>query len=435
MGDQLNAGDIGTITELPVGASIAAAVSGGLDSVTYTHWLTQRGYRVIGLIGDLGQPDEVHINDAVKRMKAAGAAEVHALSLHTQLAEAGLLAVQANARWDGGYFQSTGVARHVVCQGIAHQMRELGLTVLAHGSTGRGNDQYRFDSVLHNLSPGVRLYAPWRDPLFLAEFQGREQMIAYCGAHGVPVRATVDRPYSTDTNFLGATHEAGELEQLSCSPFIVEPVMTQWPHLLTGEAAKKPESVKVRWQAGRPVEVNGKPLSLVEVFQALNAAGKRNGIGLVTQVENRINGLKGRGVYEQPGTEILAQLYQAVLQLVLDQSGRDLYQYISRTVAIAIYTGSWFNLTATMCHGGLRPLAALIDGEVEAALFMGNVTVRSVKGVKASLYDAANVSMEAVGTFNHADSTGALRIRALGDRQRAYAGHVDPNRFNPEGTA
>ena len=191
------------------GQKVMMAVSGGLDSCTITHWLAAQGVEVIAYTADLGQPDEKNIEDVRARMLASGAAEMILEDLKEPICQVGIQLVQAQARYEGGYWNTTGIARHVTVAGMLPHMRERGITIMGHGATGRGNDQVRFQLAAQMLAPHVKVYAPWRDQDFLAVFGGRKEMIDYCQGHGLPITATHDKPYSTDANMLGLTHEAG----------------------------------------------------------------------------------------------------------------------------------------------------------------------------------------------------------------------------------
>ena len=196
------------------GQTIALAASGGLDSCTITRWLVEEGVGVVALTADLGQPDEGNINDVPDRMRSAGANEAVVLDARDELALAGIEIIQCQACYEGGYWNTTGIARHITVAALLRELRQRSIRVLGHGATGRGNDQVRFQLVANMLSPDVSVYAPWRDSTFLEQFPGRQEMIAYCEQEKIPIRATIDQPYSTDANLLGLTHEAGQLEDL-----------------------------------------------------------------------------------------------------------------------------------------------------------------------------------------------------------------------------
>ncbi len=416
----VNAGDVRSVTELEPGTTIAFAGSGGLDSCTITRWLADRGIRVICLTGDLGQPDEDDIGDIERRMLAAGAAGFRLIPLTGELAEAGLRLVQADARYDGGYWNTTGIARHVLVHGLARELAGLRIGCLAHGSTGRGNDQVRFQVALNHLAPSVRLYAPWRDEEFLARFRGRADMIDFCTERKIPIRATKQDPYSTDANMLGLTHEAGDLESLDTPATLVRPVMTRWPQ----DAPDEPEAFEVRFEAGRPVRINGRAVGLAEAFRIANERAGAHGIGLVHVVENRLVGLKSRGIYEQPGIELLGHCYELLRQLVLDAPAREFFAAASRVIAAQVYAGRWFTLASSMAERAVEEVSRLVTGTVRVDLYKGAIIERSLGDAPHSLYRGEHVSMEAVGDFDHHDSEGMLRIMSLGARALAEAGQA-----------
>src|SRR5262245_11084753 len=209
----------------------------------------------------MAQPDESDFDAIRQRMLACGAKELVVVPLHDSIAEAGLDIIQAQAYYEGRYWNTTGIARHVIVAGMIPEMRKRGITIPSHGSTGRGNDQVRFQLVTNMLAPEFEVYAPWRDEAFLQQFRGRSEMIDYCLQRKLPIKATKDAPYSTDANLLGLTHEAGKLESLETGPWFITPGMGVLPK----NAPDQPEKVAVRFEAGRPVALNGKK---VDAFQA-----------------------------------------------------------------------------------------------------------------------------------------------------------------------
>lgn len=246
--------------------TIAFAGSGGLDSMTIVKWLSEQGVRVICYTADFGQPDESDLSAVKTRMLAAGAAEVEIIDLKERLAIAGLEVIKSQAYHHGRYWNTTGAARHVLVKGMLEKMRAKGIRVLSHGCTGRGNDQVRFQHITNLLEPGFEIYAPWRDPAFLSQFRGRTEMIAYCEAKGLPLKAKAEVIYSTDANMLGLTHEAGILEKLTTPAHIVKPTMGVYPE----QAPDAPESVTVNFANGIPVGLNGKKLGPVDMILQSN---------------------------------------------------------------------------------------------------------------------------------------------------------------------
>ena len=224
-----------TITDLH-GQKVALASSGGLDSCTVTKWLVDRGVDVVSLTADIGQPDETDIDDIRKRMLACGAEEAVLIDLKAELAETAIAMLIGQARYEGGYWNTTGIARHVTTRGLLEEMKQRDINVLAHGATGRGNDQVRFQLVANMLDPRITVYAPWRDHAFLDMFGGRKEMIDFCNGYNLPITATYEKPYSTDANFLGLTHEAGKLEYLDVAADFIEPGMGVFPALAPDKA-------------------------------------------------------------------------------------------------------------------------------------------------------------------------------------------------------
>ena len=257
------------------GSLIGGAVSGGLDSCTVTSWLTRKGFEVHGFTVDLGQPDEENLDAVADRMLACGAKAAHILPGKEALIAEGIKVIQAQAKYEGGYWNTTGIARPVTTEIILKKMRDDGIPVMFHGATGRGNDQMRFQLAANFLNPTADVYAPWRDPEFLSEFPGRVEMIDYCEKNNLPIRSARESRYSTDANILGLTHEAGDLEDVSIPPFFVEPGMGNW----AWDAPETPETVSIRFEAGEPVELNGKAIDAVVMFEQANDIGGRHGVG------------------------------------------------------------------------------------------------------------------------------------------------------------
>jgi len=403
------------------GKTIAFAASGGLDSCTITRWLADEGVNVVCFTGDLAQPDEKSMDEVRQRMLASGAADFVLLPLQEPLAEAGLEVMQAQACYEGRYWNTTGIARHIVVEGMVPEMAKRGIGILSHGATGRGNDQVRFQLATNMLAPQFEVYAPWRDETFLARFGGRSEMIDFCQQRGLPITATKDAPYSTDANLLGLTHEAGRLESLETPSQFVTPEMGCLPI----NAPDKPEEFTVRFEQGRPVEINGQAVSILESILQANKIAGQHGVGIAEHlVENRFVGVKSRGVYEAPGMELLGTCYTMLLQLVLDRRARELFDQLSLFLAKQIYQGYWFDLGSQMARQAIGVSARLVTGTVTVSMYKGSVSFVSALDVPHSLYSEENASMEAVGEFNHADSEGFLRVLAVSARALAAGGQI-----------
>lgn len=405
------------------GKRVGGLVSGGLDSCTITHWLRAQGAEPHCLTVDLGQPDEPDLEAVRERMLACGAATADVLPGQQALAEAGLSVIQSQAKYEGGYWNTTAIARYVTTRLAVTALRERGIDVLFHGATGRGNDQVRFQLATAMLAPEMTVYAPWRDPAMLDVFGGRKEMVEYATAFGLPIKASVEKIYSTDANMLGLTHEAGRLEELDTPATLVIPEMGVWPW----DAPDEPVLIRFTWQGGRPVAVDGADCSLLEVFRLANRVAGAHGVGIGRHVvENRFVGIKSRGVYEAPGMELLGLAYEYLLQLYLDRRARELFDHLSRYLAGQIYEGYWYDLGTTAALAAVGRISGLISGTVTLRLYRGNVTFEGASGVSegGSLYAADDASMERVGSFDHADAEGFLRV--LGVPARNFAVRLLP---------
>ena len=405
------------------GKTIAFAASGGLDSCTITRWLTDNGVKVVCMTADLAQPDEKNIDDISKRMKASGAEDFVLVDARAPLAEMGIQLIQAQATYEGGYWNTTGIARHATAQAILAEMKKRKITIFSHGATGRGNDQVRFQLVMNMLSPDVKVYAPWRDDAFLTRFGGRKQMIEFCQERKIPITATLDSPYSTDANMLGLTHEAGKLESLDTPATFITPGMG----VHGKDAPNTAETVSVSFEKGVPVRINGKPFSPLDAILEANAIGGKHGIGIgIHLVENRFVGIKSRGVYESPGMELLGTCYAFLLQLILDRRSRELFDELSRFITKQVYQGYYFDLASTMALRAVATTAELATGTITVNLYKGKISFVSATDAPHSLYSEENASMEAVGEYNHADAEGFLGVLGVSARVLASSKQVLP---------
>lgn len=389
---------------------VGGAVSGGLDSCIVTHWLNEKGFEVHCYTVNLGQPDEKNLDDISNRMESCGALRATIIPGEENLADAGLKVIQSQAKYEGGYWNTTGIARPITVAAVLPELAKQDVGVLFHGCTGRGNDQVRFQLASNIISPSTEVYAPWRDPEFVEEFPGRQEMINYCEANGLPIKSSVDARYSTDANFLGLTHEAGDLEDVSISPEFVDPEMGVWPW----DAPDKPEIVKIRWEGGVPVEINGVKFNLLEIFKEANRIAGYHGVGIGTHViENRYVGVKSRGIYESPGMNLLGSIYEFLLQFILDRRGRMFFEQISSVISQQIYQGYWLDLATTSALAALDPITRLATGTVAVKIYKGGVYFDTVEDTPEelpySLY-TADSSMESAGSYDHTDAEGFVKI-------------------------
>jgi argininosuccinate synthase len=399
--------------------SIGICVSGGLDSKTVTKRLVAEGLAVTCFAADLAQPDELDIQDIARRMAPCGADTV-IVDLKDAMAELCLDVVLSGASYDGGYWNTTGIGRAVTVRGLVRAMQERGIEVLAHGATGRGNDQMRFERYTRSLAPEMDVYAPWRDPALLAQFPGRREMAAYLAEFDIPAVVGLKKRYSTDANLAGLSHEAEDLESLETSSLIVEPKMGVWPH----QAPDAVETVTIRYQDGRPVEINGTLVAPLDAMRLANVLGGRNGIGIRSALENRVIGTKSRGVYEGPGMELLHRGLMYVLQATIDRRGTALYQSLSRLLADQLYDGRWFDSTTRAAFDAVRSLTRDASGVVQLGLYRGNIFFQAMTDVPASLYNEADSSMEASAGLNPQSAQGYADIISVEARALAKAGQI-----------
>ena len=395
---------------------VAGAVSGGLDSCTVTHWLRSKGFSVHCFTVDLGQPDEESLDAVKDRMLGSGAESAHIVQGQDALAEAGLKVIQSQARYEGGYWNTTGIARPITVGAMLPEIDAQDIGVLFHGATGRGNDQVRFQLAANTLQPSLQVYAPWRDPEFVQQFPGRQQMLDYCEENDLPIRPSRESRYSTDANFLGLTHEAGDLEDVAISPVFVEPGMGVWPW----DAPDTDEIVTIRWEEGVPVTLNGNPLGLVEMFQQANRVAGKHAVGIGTHVvENRFVGVKSRGIYESPGMELLGRSYEYLLQFILDRRARELFDYLSGVISLQIYQGYWLDLATTSALAALEPMTRLASGTISVRLYKGSIFFDTAddtpEAMPYSLY-TDDSSMEAMGTYDHSDAEGFLKVLGISSK-------------------
>lgn len=402
------------------GQTIAFAASGGLDSCTITHWLTEQGVKVVAFTADLAQPDETDFSAIGTRMRACGAVDFVGVSLQKEMAQMGIEGVQAQTCYESRYWTTTPYGRQVTVAGILPEMKKRGLKILSHGATGRGNDQVRFQLITNMLEPSFSVYAPWRDEAFLNRFGGRLQMIDYCEQHGLPIKATRDKPYSTDANLLGLTHEGGKLESLQTPARFVTPEMGVWPE----QAPDQPEHFTVRFEKGQPVSINGHSVDALNSLLIANQTGGKHGIGIgLHMVENRFVGVKSRGVYEAPGMELLGTAYGFLLQLIMDRRAHELFVSLSAEITKQLYQGYWNDVATRMARQAIAEVTDLATGTITVALYKGSISYVNATDAPHSLF-SSDGSMEAEGSFDHKDSEGFLGVLGVHARAIAQAGQI-----------
>lgn len=398
---------------------VGICASGGLDSRTITRKLTELGTEVTCFVADLAQPDETNIKDVRKRMKPCGADTV-IVDLKSDMAEACFEVIKTQAMYDGGYWNTTGIARAVTVRGLLSEMKKHGCRVLAHGATGRGNDQVRFERYTNVLAPEMKIYAPWRDPKLLEEFPGRTEMADYLNARGIKVFPGGKKKYSTDANLAGLSHEAEDLESVETACTIVTPTMGVWPH----DAPDKIETFTVRFEKGRAVKVNARKVTPLQAMMLANRLGGRNGVGMKNALENRVIGTKSRGVYEAPGMELLGRCLEFVYQAVLDRRASQLFRHLSTLIADQIYDGRYFDPVTTAAMAAINVFAAHATGTVQVGMYKGNIYFQKLMACPSSLYNEADSSMERSEGLNPVSSQGFVEIQSVEARSLARAGQV-----------
>ena len=385
------------------------AYSGGLDTSVILGWLIEQGYEVICVYVDLGQPCEDR-EATLEKARTCGASKAILIDVREELCrDFAFPTMQWQARYEGTYLLGTSIARPLiskVCVDLAHAE---GATVFAHGSTGKGNDQCRFQLAAEAIDPSIEVLAPWRIESFRKRFPGRKELIEFCDEKAIPVKASKARPYSSDENCLHTSYEAGLLEELHTDGYeLVDFGMSVSPQ----QANDSVETIRIDFESGIPVRLNGETLSSHEMVLKLNEIGGRNGIGRIDILENRLVGMKSRGVYEAPGMTLLYESHRLVEQMTLDRDLVHLRDRLAPEVAEAVYYGFWYCAKMDALLAFIREAQQPVTGSVELNLYKGNILVKSRESAQ-SLYDAAIASMEGGGSYDQTDAEGFLRILGL----------------------
>jgi len=395
-----------------VADSVILAYSGGLDTSVLVGWLQDRGYEVHCLYVELGQPCEDR--DAIlQKALDIGAKSSELVDVREEMCrDIAFPTMQWQAKYENIYLLGTSVARPLISKVCLQRAREVGAVAFVHGATGKGNDQCRFQLAAEALDPAVKIIAPWRMDEFREQFPGRTEMLAYCEEKNIPVKASVSKPYSSDENCLHISYEAGDLEDPTVDgESVIDFGMTVSPQ----EAPDREESLRIEFDAGVPVAVNGEKLSAAQVVETLNTVGGRNGIGRIDIIENRFVGMKSRGVYEAPGMTLLYAAHQAIEQMTLDRDLTHLRDQLSPVVAEMVYYGHWYCARMDALLAFIREAQSVVTGEVTMTLYKGNIRISS-RTSSNSLYDAEIASMEKGGDYNQNDAEGFLRLMGLPGR-------------------
>ncbi len=398
------------------------AYSGGLDTSVILGWLQDEGYDVHCVYVDLGQPCEDR-EAILKKAHACGAVSARIVDVREELCRDFAFPVLGwQAKYEGIYLLGTSIARPLISKVCLQVAREVGATAYAHGATGKGNDQCRFQLAAEALEPEIEIIAPWRMQKYRDIFPGRTEMIAYCEAKKIPVKASIAKPYSSDENCLHISYEAGKLEDPAEDGIsIVDFGMTVSPQ----DAPDKVAEVRIGFEHGVPVSINGVKKSALAMVEEMNTIAGRNGVGRIDIVENRFVGMKSRGVYEAPGMTALYAAHMAIEQLTVDRETLHLRDRLSPEVAEMVYYGFWYVPKMDALMALSRTVQEPVTGEVTLGLYKGNVFVRG-RTSPNSLYDAAVASMEGGGSYDQTDAEGFLRIQGLPSR---VLGKVRPRKY------
>jgi len=407
------------LTSLPIGERVGLAFSGGLDTSVAVAWMREKGAVPCTYTADIGQYDEPDIASVPGRAKEYGAEIARLIDCRAALVEEGLSALQCGAfhiRSAGKvYFNTTPLGRAVTGTLLVRAMKEDGVDVWGDGSTYKGNDIERFYRYGLMANPSLRIYKPWLDVDFVGELGGRAEMSQWLGEHGLPYRDPTEKAYSTDANIWGATHEAKQLELLDNGLDIVEPIMgvKAWDE----NVPVATEEVAVRFEQGRPVEINGRTFdSAVDLVLAANEIGGRHGLGVSDQIENRIIEAKSRGIYEAPGMALLHICYERLLNAIHNEDTIATYHSEGLRLGRLMYEGRWLDPQSLMLRESLqRWVGSAITGEVTLRLRRGDdYTILDTDGPALS-YHPEKLSMERVedAAFGPADRIGQLTMRNL----------------------
>lgn len=376
------------------------AYSGGLDTTVIAHFLIQQGFEVIGFLADLGQKVE-DLGVIQERAKKTGLSKFVARDVKLEFLMDFILPIQwAAARYETYYLLGTSVARPLIAKTQVQVAKEEGATYLSHGATGKGNDQVRFELTYHALAPKLKAYVPWREKAFYKTLGGRELMIDYALKHGLPIKASKKKPWSSDENMLHISYEAGILENPNREP-------PEDMFELTVSPLKAPDQltqIELEFEKGIPVKLNGEELDPVTLFLRLNDLGGKNGIGRVDLVENRFIGMKSRGVYETPGGTILFHALRAVESLTIPKDELHARDRNAAEYGELVYNGFWYSRRRKQLATQVEKLRQKITGSVKLGLYKGNVIIKGRQAPK-TLYDEKIVTFEKDGIYEPEKAT------------------------------
>lgn len=391
---------------------IVLAYSGGLDTSVMLRWLKEKyDCEIVCYCADVGQGAEMEGLEA--KARATGASKLYVEDLREEFVRDYVWpALKANAVYEGVYLMGTSLARPVIAKRQIEIAQKENADAVAHGATGKGNDQVRFELTYYALQPKIKVIAPWRE----WEFGGRTDLIAYAEAHGIPVTATIDKPYSTDRNLMHVSYEGGILEDPWAAPPENIFQMTQSPE----NAKRDAEYIEIGFEKGEPVSLDGERLDPVTLLARLNEAGGAHGIGRVDLVENRFVGMKSRGVYETPGVTILHAAHRALESITMDREVMHLRDSLAVKFAECVYYGFWFAPEFELMRTMIDQTQKQVTGDVRVKLYRGNVIVQGRRS-PCSLYDERVATFEADTVYNQRDAEGFIKLNALRLRLRGNA--------------
>ena len=389
---------------------IVLAYSGGLDTSVIIKWLKEKyGCEIIAFAADVGQGQE--LDPVREKALATGASKVYIEDLREEFVKDYVFPMlRANAFYEHNYLLGTSISRPLIAKEQIRIANKEGADGVSHGSTGKGNDQVRFELAYHTLNPEITIVAPWRE----WDLNSRTALIDYAVAHGIPVPVTKAKPYSMDRNMFHISYEGGVLEDPWEGPDDGMFLLSTSPE----KAPDKPTIIEIQYEAGNPIAVNGKKLSPAKLLERLNQYGGENGIGRIDIVENRFVGMKSRGIYETPGGTILHQAHRAIESITLDREVTFLRDSLIPSYARMIYNGFWFSPERKLIQQTVDQSQAHVTGEVRLKLYKGNCTVMGRKA-KKSLYNKNIASFEDNHGYSQNDADGFIKLNAL--RLKLYA--------------
>lgn len=391
---------------------VVLAYSGGLDTSVILKWLVNKGYDVIAFVADVGQNE--NFNAVKEKAMKTGASKVYVEDLKKQFVEDYIFqALKANAIYEGKYLLGTSIARPLIAKKQVEIAKKEGTNILAHGCTGKGNDQVRFELTWMKFMPDVKIISPWKDKEWLEQFKGRSDLIKYAEQEGIPVKASLNKPYSVDNNLMHISYESGILENPANRPDDKMFRMTVSPK----DAPDKETKICIEFEKGVSVKVsnlteNVEMVGSLELFNYLNKLGAENGIGRIDIVENRFVGIKNRGVYETPGGTILFKAHQDIESITLDKEVMHLKELFSPMISTLIYNGFWYSPEMEFLMAAINKSQENVSGKVYMTLYKGNVIITGRES-ESSLYDQSIASMDEEGGYNQIDAKGFINILGL----------------------